>query len=300
MNATWLDGEGVKVASVKCAGEGGPTPREVEGVNAFELCLVREGCFRVRGHRLEAFADPATCLLGSPGHVVEVAHPRPGGDVTTFVSVSAEVLASFGGGVTEVPAIVPATAEIVWAHQQLVASARRDADAMTVEEWALLLFALALGQAEPGRVQAGMPSGRAHQQLADDARAALSADPSIASVVELARLIGCSPNHLSRVFTKQTGLSVSHYRSMLRLNRALTQIAEGATNLAHVAATCGFADHAHLTRTVRQHLETTPSALRAALRTGSSMDVQAAISRVRQPERIPDRDRPASGSGQLR
>lgn len=265
MDATWLDGKGVKVTSVGCAGAGGPTPREVEGVDAFELCLVREGCFRVRGTRLEVFADPATCLLGSPGHVVEVTHTRPGGDVSTFVSISEDVVASLGGGCTHVPAAVPATAGIVWSHQRLVAAARRGDDAMAVEESALLLFASALAQAEPGRVRAGKPTGRAHQRLADDARAALVTDPTISSVVELARLIGCSPHHLSRVFVEQTGQGIGRYRAALRVDRALTRLAEGETSLARLADACGFADHAHLTRTLRRHLDATPSALRALL-----------------------------------
>jgi len=49
---------------------------------------------------------------------------------------------------------------------------------------------------------------------------------------------GCSPHHLSRVFTQLAGL----------------------------AGDLGFADHAHLTRTVRAATGRTPSSLRAAFR----------------------------------
>ncbi|MGH3941486.1 MAG: helix-turn-helix domain-containing protein [Pseudonocardiaceae bacterium] len=264
MNETWLDGAGIKVTSVDCPGA---TPREVEGGDTFELFLVRKGCFRVRGSELEVFADPTACLIVRPGHAVEVSHPQPGGDVSTFLSLGEDMVASIGGGCTHVPAMVPATAQIAWVHQQMMAAGQWGEDPMAVEELALLLFASALAYAEPGRVRAGRPTGRAHQQLADDARAALIADPTLSSVVELARLLGCSPHHLSRVFTEQTGLGVARYRTALRVDRALNLLGEGETSLTKVAQACGFADHAHLTRTLRRHLGATPSALRAALRT---------------------------------
>jgi hypothetical protein len=44
--------------------------------------------------------------------------------------------------------------------------------------------------------------------------------------------------------------------------RALDQLGRGESSLADVAASLGFADQAHLTRTVRDHVGHTPASLR--------------------------------------
>jgi len=95
----------------------------------------------------------------------------------------------------------------------------------------------------------------------------LTDDPTRSSLLDLAVELACSPHHLSRVFHEQTGTTLSAYRTQLRANLALEHLTgvTGSATLADVAAQCGFADHAHLTRTVRRHLGTTPAALRTLL-----------------------------------
>ena len=97
------------------------------------------------------------------------------------------------------------------------------------------------------------------------AKAALAADPAL-GLVALGRVTGRSPHHLTRVFTQLTGLTVSQYRNRLRVSLALERAAEGQRELAGLAGDLGFADHAHLTRTVRAATGCTPSSLRAAFR----------------------------------
>jgi AraC-like DNA-binding protein len=101
--------------------------------------------------------------------------------------------------------------------------------------------------------------------VVSQAKAALAADPRL-GLVELSRVTGCSPHHLSRVFARLTGLTVSQYRNRLRVSLALERVAGGERDLAGLAGDLGFADHAHLTRTVRAATGRTPSALRAAFR----------------------------------
>ena len=60
-------------------------------------------------------------------------------------------------------------------------------------------------------------------------------------------------------------MGLARFRSALRVDRALSALAHGHRDLPQLAAACGFADHAHLTRSIRDHLGTTPSALRATL-----------------------------------
>jgi AraC-like DNA-binding protein len=117
----------------------------------------------------------------------------------------------------------------------------------------------------PERVASGRPATTAaHRLLVERARAALLADPAL-GLIELSRHIGCSPHHLSRVFSRLTGSSLASYRNRLRVSRALDRISQGENNLAGLAADLGFADHAHMTRTIRGATGRTPTACRALL-----------------------------------
>jgi AraC-like DNA-binding protein len=78
-------------------------------------------------------------------------------------------------------------------------------------------------------------------------------------------MLGCSPHHLSRLFREQTGHALAQFRTALRIELALERLMQGEDNLARVAADLGFADHAHLTRTMRATLGRTPSAMRALM-----------------------------------
>jgi AraC-like DNA-binding protein len=81
--------------------------------------------------------------------------------------------------------------------------------------------------------------------------------------------VGCSPRHLSRLFVRYTGSGAAAYRMALRANEVLDALADGHGSLTDLAAVTGFADHAHLTRTIRRRYGATPTGLREAL--GSSM-----------------------------
>jgi AraC-like DNA-binding protein len=77
-----------------------------------------------------------------------------------------------------------------------------------------------------------------------------------------AALLNVSPYRLSRAFSRYRGLSLTRYRNRVRVGRALDRLIDGDTGLADLAAHLGFADQAHLTRTVRAHAGHTPVALR--------------------------------------
>jgi transcriptional regulator GlxA family with amidase domain len=74
-----------------------------------------------------------------------------------------------------------------------------------------------------------------------------------------------SPYRLSRVFPREIGVSVTRYRNRVRVGRAMERLQQGERSLALLAADLGFADQAHLTRTVREHVGSTPAALRRVL-----------------------------------
>jgi AraC-like DNA-binding protein len=84
-------------------------------------------------------------------------------------------------------------------------------------------------------------------------------------LVELARQVGASPYHLSRVFRETTGVTISQYRTRLRVHAVLDRLEAGDDDLATVAADAGFADHSHMTRTVIGLVGARPSDLRTHL-----------------------------------
>lgn len=256
----------VSVASVKCPITTVSAAREYQGRDSYEICLVRAGGFTYRDHRGSAFVDPLTCLLAPPGGVVEMGHPAPGGDFDTFVHLSPAVWHMIAPEAV-VPLIAEVTGGIEVTHRRLLAAVH-DADAMLIEEHAVTLVAAAMTQTLPAPTSAARPrTDAARRRIVEDARTLLGLDPTADSIVDLARRIGTSPHHLSRVFHAATGMTLSAYRTRLRLHRAIEMLTDSAQDphIADIAAATGFADQAHLARVFRRHLGTTPTDLRNGL-----------------------------------
>jgi AraC-like DNA-binding protein len=70
------------------------------------------------------------------------------------------------------------------------------------------------------------------------------------SVFTLARDVGLSRQHLTRLFKRHVGLSPKQLARVARLQRAIVRLqhGKGAADLAHAAAALGYFDQAHMTR----------------------------------------------------
>jgi AraC-like DNA-binding protein len=79
---------------------------------------------------------------------------------------------------------------------------------------------------------------------------------------ELARHAGLSRFELVRTFRSQVGLPPHAYQLDLRVAHARTLLTQGQPP-AEVAAECGFADQAHLTRTFKRAVGVTPAQFRS-------------------------------------
>lgn len=77
------------------------------------------------------------------------------------------------------------------------------------------------------------------------------------SLDELAAVAGVSRSHLSRAFRHVVGLPPHTYQNQLRVQRAKSLLASGAT-LSDAASEAGFADQSHLTRVFREFTGATP------------------------------------------
>ncbi|NIH82304.1 helix-turn-helix domain-containing protein [Amycolatopsis viridis] len=131
----------------------------------------------------------------------------------------------------------------------------------------------ASGQPEPA-AGGRRPAGARDRDLAGEARLAIVAgDPAARSLLSLAGALEVSPFRLSRAFSREVGVSLTHYRNRVRVSRVLARLEAGEADLAALAAELGFADQAHLTRTVHRYAGHPPAHLRRLLRAGTTTAV---------------------------
>ncbi len=237
--------EDFAVHTVRCT-DHRPGWSEPESFTAHRIVLVRAGRFRMRSRHGRAVIDPTMGYAEAPGGEGRFAHPA-GGDVCTAITLSPGLWRGSAGMVR-----VGARADV--AHRLLL-RAGPDVGYETAERLLGLLVHLALDD-----------TGRIRRALVDEAREAIVSDhPQAAALVPLARLLEVSPSHLSRTFRRETGMSVTRFRNRIRVGRALDRIEQGERDLAGLAGDLGFADHAHLTRTIKAETGHPPTALRRLL-----------------------------------
>jgi AraC-like DNA-binding protein len=89
----------------------------------------------------------------------------------------------------------------------------------------------------------------------------LHADPGAGDLTDLARIVGLSPSHLSRLFKTQMGTSIGRFRNQQRLRRFLHHYGNGRRSTAIDAAhQAGFGSYAQLYRVFRQETGSRPTA----------------------------------------
>jgi AraC family transcriptional regulator len=87
-------------------------------------------------------------------------------------------------------------------------------------------------------------------------------DPANESPGAVAAELDLHPVHLSRMFKKHLGVTVSQYLRELRLQRAARALLESREPLAAVADDHGFADQSHMTRELSRATSWSPAKLR--------------------------------------
>ncbi|GAA3193697.1 helix-turn-helix transcriptional regulator [Nonomuraea roseoviolacea subsp. carminata] len=260
-------GPGFVVHAVTCVDDHrGWSPVEVG--SAHQLVLPRRGRFRRMADGRGALVDRAMAYLSLPGQEERFAHPA-GGDVCTVLRLSPrlwEVLAGDRGRPARSTVYVDARLDL--AHRRLLAATRSGDPAYELTEALLPLLAASLSRVAPPPAAGGgsRGPGRTAGAVVDAAREAIASDHEAAGgLMTLAELLSVSPYRLSRAFTSELGVSLTHYRNRVRVGRALDRLEAGEQSLARLAADLGFADQAHLTRTIRRHAGHTPAALRRLL-----------------------------------
>ncbi|MFI6504502.1 helix-turn-helix domain-containing protein [Nonomuraea typhae] len=230
------------------------------------VCLVRSGWFRREESGRREFLDATRGYIAKAGTVERVFGRRGG---FTWIRLSPAAFDTCVEGAQREHWLVNVSGALDLQHRLLLAAVRGGTDSFELAERLLsLLEALPTRTERPGPTP--WPSTRvAHRALAAAAQEALNCDPS-RGLERLGELVGASPHHLSRVFRKVTGQTLTAYRNELRVRSILEHLAEGMTDLADLAAVHGFVDQAHMTNVIRRHLADTPAGLRRRL----SMNLQ--------------------------
>src|SRR5919202_5187536 len=71
---------------------------EPEPCTQYILVFPRRGAFVRRGGRHERLMDPGVAYFERPGVLQQIAHPGPGGDACTALSLAEESIAELAGG----------------------------------------------------------------------------------------------------------------------------------------------------------------------------------------------------------
>lgn len=233
------------------------------------LVLGRRGSYAVRLRGWQATLDPVSAYAAAPGDEQTIAHGAGARDMCTVLTLDPPLLDDLtagGAGLPDRPVAIDGRTQL--RHRLLLRHTRRGADPFAVFEEAIRLATAVLRQPAPRPAWAQRPATlQAQRRIVRDARDLLAADPAGLSPAELARALGVSPHHLSRIFHRHHGRTLSRFRLQLRIHHALDRIEAGESDLSGLAADLGFADHAHLTRTLRTHVGHPPTALRRLLGT---------------------------------
>jgi AraC-like DNA-binding protein len=239
---------------------------EVESQSDYRVVLVRRGRFRRRTAGVSAEVDPTLAYVGVPGEEEHFAHPA-GGDVCTSVSLTPALWRVLAGDAARVVrSTVYVDARLDLTHRRFLAAARAGDVDYALTEQLMDLLSHVVEQVVTSPLPAGAGTAKADHSLVAAARGVIGeGHPEANGLFPLAELLGVSPYRLSRAFTRELGVSLTRYRNRVRLGRAMDRLESGEPSLGVLAADLGFADQAHLCRTMSEQLGHTPTALRRLL-----------------------------------
>ena len=156
-----FDAEGIVVEDVSCPGHG-PGWSADEPVTRFGVVFPRAGVFRRRVNGVESVIDPVSGYVLRPDSEQRIAHPN-GGDRCTSVSMPTSALVLLVGddrlpvGRADLALAIDPGVDL--RHRELVARARRGAEADELAERAMTVLGGVLTSLAPDVIGAGFPAG---------------------------------------------------------------------------------------------------------------------------------------------
>jgi len=210
-------------------------------------------------------ATPNHTMLYNAGQLYERELRNERGDDCVYLALQEPSLAGLVDGGRFRATHLPADRRTYLLQHLLVRHLRNGApDPLSAEELAVRLLLAALS-GPPGPARPRRPgTDQAHRELAEAAKAELVAAPAARlTLEELARRLHTSPFHLARVFSAETGYTLSRYRRALRLRAALERLPSSERDLSGLALELGFSSHSHFATSFRREFGVPPSALAA-------------------------------------
>ena len=243
---------------------GGWSP--VEQFGQHTLVLVRSGGFQIRLNGREDYLGRSAAYFESRGAEYQIRHPTNRGDSTAMFSFTDEAFERHVRG-EQVPARpIFADGAIELSHRQLVRALDRGIDAFEAQERIATLIGrlLKLGDLKLG--EPIRPSTRAaHARIVRHAIEAVTENPFGVALTDLADALEYSPFHVSRVFKRSVGMTLTRFRNRVRVATVLASLEQGEHDLAGLANHLGFTDQAHMTRVLRAETGLTPARAREVL-----------------------------------
>jgi len=274
-----LESLGIAVVDFRCHAHGAAdTPEEPNPTHS--IVFVRRGVFRRTYRHESVVADPNHVLFFNAAEPYRYAHPLPGGDGCTILTVETQRALELVDRYAPADAERPETPfrlghalsspRALRLHWELLNRVARGAARLALEDTLAELADEALACAYRSRDQRERRSASAQRRKRELVEAIklmiserLDRPPSL---TELADEFGWSPYHLSRTFHETAGESLRRYVRHLRARVAAERLTNGADNLSGLALDLGYADHSHFTNSFRHEWGLTPSAFRATHR----------------------------------
>jgi AraC-like DNA-binding protein len=251
----------VSVHSVSCSWQPGSEMSEV--FRHVGLTLVRRGMYVRTSPGREDVVDPTSAYFEQPGIEQQVIHPRGGGGETTVVLLSDTALGRYAGDATVPDELIPLTPRIHLIHLALLADLDQGVDPHQLDARLVSLVGEVIERAAPGRLTSRRKgTAVSHRRIVNHVREAVASDPASVGLRDLARELGHTPFHISRVFRRATGTTLTEYRNRVRVSAAIERLAGGEDRLADLAAELGFVDQSHLARILRKAVGVPPGRLR--------------------------------------
>lgn len=221
-------------------------------------------------------ADPATVPVYNRGQVYRRAAIDPRGDECEWMAFPSEVLLSALRELDHRTQDSPDTpfdivaargsGELYAAQRRLFAAASAPGPtpgAPEIEERALGVLDLVLRR-YVAETRSPRRASRAAEAIEEARRLVYAEGPAPMPLPVLAARCGLSPFRLCREFRRATGMTITAYRTRLRLFNAL-EVLPCAADLSDLALSAGFCSHSHFGAAFRREFGITPSRLRGEL-----------------------------------
>lgn len=251
----------------------------VVGNEPARFIFTRRGSFVVHVGGKSWFARPGQAVFLGKGVEYRVTHPDVEGcDCCTDVRISDDMLDMLGVRTDPGQSCHAFVHDLRFqkAHVEVLRGLLHGGNVDDAEEVLLDTLGYLIQSCEPETCVA--QDIRVTRQVERVAEAIVGHAEENLSVQELAKVAGCSPFHLCRIFRACTGQSLRQFRMQQRLGSALGRLGDGERDLAALACDMGFNSHSHMADAFRLALGMTPSEVRDELR---QSDLRVLKSRLR-------------------